>query len=520
MARRGAGCARGIAVVLGLAGVLMAGWAQAVECGWQPVADEYCAQDARLVEQHGYTSGTPFTQVSRITENDTKNDASSLPSNSADVYIDRHSICRYLSNQAAEEYFVPFRTSAEWKGYLNNLPTGQGAVPCAREAAAELKTVCGDVDYEWKRGKEADLQVASFDFKRARDWKHSTKTVKDCNCRPASTGGSKTSGLAVMVCDKCDVCVDSGRRATTECRASLTRKATAVGAAGKDGTAAARTASWVDGDQTGGGQASSIAVVEDCDPPPPVEDGVCGSAHGVAVESKPTAGLCAAGTATAVTGSGPWRWSCKGSADGTDAACMAPKLAAAQCGASNGVVLSSAPKTDLCKTGTHSLVSGSGPWTWTCTQGSSKDECTAEKKPACGDSDGQSFTAKPTADLCAYGTASGVTGTGPWKWTCKVLAEKVSCTAEKKVAGCSPFAANYVGYAPRGTVLVNGKYPVGTIAQVPGHYDEGTGITGNGFGLYCEKSGQANVRWQNLWTCTNRGWVFDENFCFPGLGGH
>lgn len=39
----------------------------------------------------------------------------------------------------------------------------------------------------------------------------------------------------------------------------------------------------------------------------------------------PTSGLCNAGTATAVTGSGPWRWSCQGVEGGADAACSAAR---------------------------------------------------------------------------------------------------------------------------------------------------------------------------------------------------
>jgi hypothetical protein len=37
---------------------------------------------------------------------------------------------------------------------------------------------------------------------------------------------------------------------------------------------------------------------------------------------------------------------------------------------------------------------------------------------ACGSADGQTFTSAPTANLCSAGTASNVTGSGPWNWTC------------------------------------------------------------------------------------------------------
>jgi hypothetical protein len=54
-------------------------------------------------------------------------------------------------------------------------------------------------------------------------------------------------------------------------------------------------------------------------------NGACGSANGVPVSSAPSQNLCSAGTASAVTGAGPWNWSCNGSGGGTNASCSAPK---------------------------------------------------------------------------------------------------------------------------------------------------------------------------------------------------
>ena len=53
--------------------------------------------------------------------------------------------------------------------------------------------------------------------------------------------------------------------------------------------------------------------------------GACGPANGVAVSSAPTSGLCSVGSASAVAGTGPWSWSCAGSAGGSTAQCSAPK---------------------------------------------------------------------------------------------------------------------------------------------------------------------------------------------------
>ena len=55
-------------------------------------------------------------------------------------------------------------------------------------------------------------------------------------------------------------------------------------------------------------------------------NGTCGTANGVAVTTAPTTNLCAAGTASPATptGPGPWTWSCVGANTGTTAPCSAP----------------------------------------------------------------------------------------------------------------------------------------------------------------------------------------------------
>jgi hypothetical protein len=55
---------------------------------------------------------------------------------------------------------------------------------------------------------------------------------------------------------------------------------------------------------------------------PPV-NGICGTANGTVDTTDPTINLCSAGTASAVTGTGPWSWSCEGSHGGSTAQCSA-----------------------------------------------------------------------------------------------------------------------------------------------------------------------------------------------------
>ncbi|MBF0271145.1 MAG: S8 family serine peptidase [Magnetococcales bacterium] len=52
-------------------------------------------------------------------------------------------------------------------------------------------------------------------------------------------------------------------------------------------------------------------------------NGVCGTAHNQTVATAPAANLCATGTASAVSGTGPWTWSCAGVSGGTSVNCSA-----------------------------------------------------------------------------------------------------------------------------------------------------------------------------------------------------
>jgi hypothetical protein len=112
---------------------------------------------------------------------------------------------------------------------------------------------------------------------------------------------------------------------------------------------------------------------------PPQVNGVCGSSNGTSSYSAPTANFCSAGTASPVSGSGPWSWACNGSNGGLNASCYALLAINAVCGSSNGMFLTSAPTTNLCSMGTASGVSGVGPWTWTCygINGGANTNCSA-----------------------------------------------------------------------------------------------------------------------------------------------
>ena len=143
-------------------------------------------------------------------------------------------------------------------------------------------------------------------------------------------------------------------------------------------------------------------------------NGSCGAAAGVAITTAPTTNLCSAGTATSVTGSGPWNWSCVGSNGGTTAICSAPRASAppvdGQCGPANGVMTSTAPTSKLCSAGMPSTVTGSGPWNWTCagSNGGMTATCTAPAQS----SGGSGSLLSPDRNASANWKMAGMLSTG------------------------------------------------------------------------------------------------------------
>jgi prepilin-type N-terminal cleavage/methylation domain-containing protein len=113
----------------------------------------------------------------------------------------------------------------------------------------------------------------------------------------------------------------------------------------------------------------------------------------------------------------------------------------AACGSSSGANLSSIPTTNLCNVGVASVVSGTGPWNWTCagSSGGTNASCASVNLPVagvCGSKNGKYASSAPTGtEACATGTATGMTGT--YSWTCAGLDGGASSGA------CATVAANY-----------------------------------------------------------------------------
>lgn len=138
--------------------------------------------------------------------------------------------------------------------------------------------------------------------------------------------------------------------------------------------------------------------------------------------------------------------------------------------------LTQAP-TNLCAVGTASTVNGTGPWSWTCygKNGGQNASCSAYKKVngVCGSSNLKTFTSVPTTNLCSAGTASSVSGSGPWSWTCtgSYGGSTASCSAIKQTSGTADLAissfkapsggCNNSGFSATVTVANLGAGPAG-----------------------------------------------------------
>ena len=205
-------------------------------------------------------------------------------------------------------------------------------------------------------------------------------------------------------------------------------------------------------------------------------DGICGFANNSGADQMPTGDLCNSGYASAVTGTGPWSWTCGGLNGGSAASCSASQKMAAVCGSASLAGQNDAPKNNLCSVGDASAVNGNGPWNWTCggMNGGSSVKCEARRSEngICGAAHGSSVASAPTTELCNSGQASHVTGNGPWNWSCAGTDDgnSASCTAMRETAPPSkPVAVAPVPAAkptPTAVAPAPDAAPVSAVASV------------------------------------------------------
>ena len=211
--------------------------------------------------------------------------------------------------------------------------------------------------------------------------------------------------------------------------------------------------------------------------------GSCGASNTLTLSSVQTTGLCATGTSTAVTGSGPWNWTCLGTSASTTASCSAAFAATSSASFTNTptctialgqttcmspITWTSANVTSVkltdCNGGVYettgagaqsdnvtipftsgcyqirvastSAVLATVTGTSTCTSGSTWNGSICVAIPtavngSCGTSNNAIVSVIPTTGLCSVGTSTSVTGSGPWLWNCSGIngGAQVSCAA-------------------------------------------------------------------------------------------
>lgn len=240
-------------------------------------------------------------------------------------------------------------------------------------------------------------------------------------------------------------------------------------------------------------------------------NGICGSANNTTVSFAPSINLCSSGTASSVSGSGPWTWTCNGSGGGTIAICSAKKNDSslpAKCENITGDIdkclydeaiseknasfcdkISKTSLQDGCYSGVAVVLLDTsickkikGPHYYDCyyaivvkkqdssmcgaitdswlrdrcysltakdlsvcdkiTNQTFKDNCNYRLKAGsniingvCGSANGQSFLSAPTTNLCISGTASVIYNSGPWTWYCGGVngGTTDNCSAKKKI---------------------------------------------------------------------------------------
>ncbi|MCK9393703.1 hypothetical protein M0Q03_02765, partial [bacterium] len=180
--------------------------------------------------------------------------------------------------------------------------------------------------------------------------------------------------------------------------------------------------------------------------PEKYEIGNCGSSSGISTGVEPTKNFCNTGYFKNFhwdENLKEWQWICAGRGGASSENCGAYYSASLTksngvCGPDAGGFYESAPTTNLCTKGNASVVSGTGPWYWSCSgvSGGSTVSCSAKKvsviNGTCGSSANSVAASIPTKNLCSSGNTSSVSGSGPWYWTCfGILGGKdVQCTAK------------------------------------------------------------------------------------------
>lgn len=353
--------------------------------------------------------------------------------------IDTHGRCRYLDNNGSNDYFVPLKSKEEWFAFTEHKPNDVNTTTCARPHAPT-----GTVSLP---NKAKGLYYGPTNY--------GGQYAPSPALPYARTGSSWPFTGANPIHKFTFSCTEGYWSSTTlSCQTKVH-----TWYENWDFSAAAGVSPDNATDSGSGWQGTSnhidgTTMPADCGKvcTPPPTNGSCGSSNGKTLTVKPSSGLCNAGTATSVSGSGPWNWSCTGANGGNNVSCSAlrqPDPINGSCGSTNGQTVATKPTSGLCSTGTAGSVSGSGPWNWSCTgsNGGSTKFCSANVpltpiNGVCGSANGSRVTSRPTTELCSVGSVyAQATTTAGWRWSCRGSngGTNIGCSALKKNS-CTPTA--------------------------------------------------------------------------------
>lgn len=187
-----------------------------------------------------------------------------------------------------------------------------------------------------------------------------------------------------IVCeDPCDEDVPDPRTATVPCPSGMS------GSLSYSSSYNCANRQWLDYTQTGGtctyNQVNSS----------------CGSSHATNRTTTPTNGFCVVGEPmNRATLSESWTWQCAGAHGGALSNCIAHRIINGACGSSHGQELYTAPSSGLCNAGDATGVSGSGPWTWSCIGKNTGSNASCSAALACS----------PTSETDSASCPAGQTG--------------------------------------------------------------------------------------------------------------
>ncbi|MBK7001990.1 MAG: DUF1566 domain-containing protein [Rhodoferax sp.] len=95
----------------------------------------------------------------------------------------------------------------------------------------------------------------------------------------------------------------------------------------------------------------------------------------------------------------------------------------------------------------------------------------------CGSSNGSAFTTAPAANLCSTGSASAVTGTGPWYWTCAGLSGGASQSCSATVQGASTFALSVSKSGTGSGTITSSPAGINCGTTCSASFNNGTSVT-------------------------------------------